>query len=111
MQMAAHPPKKLLATAEQPIFGTGKHAGADEIGRFTQPIDIFGDPKQRIKIPEAAFSVFDIWLDEIARTPRLHDAAIAFGELGGDEFGRGSLHNLVLEPRPHVFEKCAIAEN
>src|ERR1700724_1547970 len=99
MEMAADTPEKLLATAEQFIFGTGKHAGADEIGRVAQPIHIFGDPKQRIEIPEAAFAVLDIWLDEIARAAGLGNAAVAFGELRRDEFGRPSLHDLALEPR------------
>src|SRR3984893_17295196 len=111
MQMAAHPPEKLLATAKQPIFGTGKHAGADEIGRLAQPVGIFGDPEQRVEIAKAALAVLDIRLDEIARAAGQRDAAVAFGELRRDEFGRGSLHDLALELRPHGFEKRAVAEN
>src|SRR5476651_2289092 len=111
MQMAADPPQKLLAAAEQPVFGTRKHAGAHKISRFPQPVDIFGDPKQGVEIPEAAFSVFDIWLDEIARAARLSDAAIAFGKFGRDELSRGPLHDLALEPGPHVLEKRPVPED
>src|ERR1700730_5375543 len=111
MEMAADTPEKLLAAAEQIILGTRKHAGADEIGRVAQPIHIFGNPKQRVEVPEAAFAILDIWLDEIARAAGLRDAAVAFGELRRDEFGGPSLHDLALEPRPHGFEKPAVAEN
>src|SRR5580704_4014004 len=111
MEMAADSPEKFLATAEQSILKTGKHAGADKIGRVAQPIHIFGDPKQRIEVPEAAFAILDIWLDEIARAAGPRDAAVAFGELRRDEFGGPSLHDLALEPCPHCFEKPAVAEN
>src|ERR1700730_2130978 len=111
MEMTADTPEELLASAEQFILGTRKHAGADEVGRVAQSIHIFGDPKQRVEVPEAAFAILDIWLDEIARAAGLRDAAVAFGELRRDEFGGPSLHDLALEPRPHGFEKPAVAEN
>src|ERR1700730_11115872 len=111
MEMAPDSPEKLLATAEQFIFGTRKYAGANKIGRVAQPIHVFGDPKQRIEVPEAAFAILDIWLDEIARAAGPRDAAVAFGELRRDEFGGPSSHDLALEPRPHGFEEPAVAEN
>ena len=63
-----------------------------------------------MEIAQAAFAIFDVRLDQIARLPGAADALFAFGELGGDEFDGGVAHHLVVEARLQFVEQRAVAE-
>ena len=67
MHVTAHRPEKILAAPEQLIFGLVEHAALDQLVRLAHAIDVFRDPEQRVQIAQAAFAVFDVGLDQIAR--------------------------------------------
>ncbi len=67
--------------------------------RLAHAIDVFGDPEQRVQVAQAALAVLDVGLDQIARLAGAAVALLALGELGGDEFGAGALHHLLVEAR------------
>jgi len=50
-----------------------------------------------VQIAQAAFAIFDIWLDQVARLAGAAMALLAFGKLGGDEFGGCVLHDFLVE--------------
>ena len=60
-------------------------------------VDIFGDPEQRVEVAQAALALLDVGLDLVAGIAGLDDALVALGELGGDEFGGGRLHQVAVE--------------
>ena len=75
MQVAAHRPEEFLAAAKQREFPRRKQTGGDEFVRIPDAIDIFGDPEQRIEIAQAALSLLDVGLHEIARFAGALDSA------------------------------------
>ena len=110
MHVAAHRPEKILAAAEQLVFVLVEDAALDQFVRLAHAVDVFGDPEQRVQVAQAAFAVLDVRLDQIARLPAAADAVFAFGELGGDEFGGGVAHDLVVEACHQFVEQLAVAE-
>ena len=104
MHVAAHRPEKILAAAEQLIFLLVEYAALDQFVRLAHPVDVFGDPEQRVQIAQSALAVLDVRLDQIARLPAAPHAIFAFGQLGGDEFGGGVAHDLVVEARHQFVE-------
>ena len=51
-----------------------------------------------MQIAQSALAVLDVGFDQIARLPGAAVAFFALGELGGDEFGSGALHDVLVEP-------------
>ena len=73
-------------------------------------VDVFGNPEQRVQVPQPAFAVLDVRFDQIARLSAAPDAVFAFRELGGDEIGGGVAHDFVVKARHQFVEQLAVAE-
>src|SRR5271157_3873936 len=67
MQSASHRPQELLASPEKRKFPVGEETRGDEVMHVMDAIDVFRDPEQRVQIAQAAFALFHIGLDQIAR--------------------------------------------
>ena len=102
--------KKVFAAAEQPELVAVEHAALDQAFRLAHAIDVFGDPEQRVQVAQAALAVLHIGLDQIARLAGAAVALLALGELGGDEFGRGALHDFLVEARGQFVVELLVAE-
>ena len=82
----------------------------DQFVRLAHAVDVLGDPEQRVQVAQAALAVLDVGLDQIARLAGAAVALLALGELGGDEFRRGALHHLLVEPHRQLVEQLGVAE-
>ena len=102
MDVAADRPQEIGAAAEGAVFLRVEHAAFEQLVGLAHAVDIFRDPEQRMQIAQAALAVLDVGFDQIARLPGAAMALLALGKLGGDELGRGALHDLLVEPR-HQF--------
>ncbi len=88
-----------------------EHAARDQLLAVAHPIDVFRDPEHGVQVAQAALAVLDVGLDQIARLAAAAVALLAFGELGGDEFGGGALHHLGIEARDQfVVERLVAGE-
>ena len=110
MHVAADRPQEILAAAEQRVFVAVEHAALDQFLGLAHAIDVFGDPEQRMQVAQAALAVLDVGLDQIARLAGAAVALFALGELGGDEFRRRALHDLLVEPRRQLVVELGVAE-
>ncbi len=109
MHVAADRPEKIFAAPEHVVFVAVENAAIDQFLWLAHPIDILGDPEQRVQIAQSALAFFDVRLDQI---PRLSDTPVAFlalGKLGGDEFRRGTLHHFLVETGGQVVIEFCIA--
>ncbi len=102
MDVATDRPQEIGAAAEGAVFLGVEHAAFEQLIGLAHAIDIFRDPEQRVQVAQAALAVLDVGLDQIARLPGAAVALLALGKFGGDEFGRGALHDFLVEPR-HQF--------
>ena len=102
MHVAADRPQEVLAAAEQLELVGLEHAALDQLLDVVHAVDVFGDPEQRVQIAQAALAVLDVRLDQVARLAGAAMALLALGELGGDEFGAGALHDRLVEARRPV---------
>ena len=102
MDVAADRPEEIGAAAEGAVFLGVEHAAFDELIGFAHPVDIFGDPEQRMQVAQAALAVLDVGFDQIARLPGTAMTLFALGQFGGHEFGGGALHHFLVEAR-HQF--------
>ena len=82
----------------------------DQLLALAHPVDVFGDPVERMQIAQAALAVLDVGLDQIARLAGAAMAFLALGELGSHEFGCRSLHDLLVEARDQLVIELAVAE-
>src|ERR1700689_2760670 len=109
MHVAANRPEKILAAKEPVLFVAVENAAIDQFLWLANPIDILGDPKQRVQIAQSALAAFDIRLDPITRLSDPPAALFALGTLGGDELRRGSLHHFLVEPRGQLVVEFPVA--
>ena len=72
MEMAPDSPQELFAAAKQPVFLARKQASSDNSALRALGKHI-SRSKQRVEVAQAAFAVFDVGLDEIARATGLDD--------------------------------------
>ena len=110
MHVAAHRPQEILAAAEQLQLVLVEHVMIDQFLDGAHAIDIFAHPEQRVQIAQAALAVLHVGLDEVARLPGLAQPLLALGELGGHEFMRGALHDILVEARDQFLEQLLVAE-
>ena len=110
MHVAADRPEKVFAAPEHVVFVAVEHAAIDQFLGLAHPIDIFGDPEQRMQIAQSAFAVLDVGLDQIARLADAAVALLALGKLGGDELRGGSLHDFFVESRGELVIELRVAE-
>jgi hypothetical protein len=64
-----------------------------------------------VQIPQAAFAVLYVRLDEIARLAHALVAVVALGEFRGDKIGRGPLHDLLVEAGLQFVEQFFVADD
>ena len=110
MHVAADRPEKILAAAEHVEFVAIEHFAIDQFLRLAHAIDVFGDPEQRVQVAQPALAVLHVRLDQITRLAGAAMALLALGELGGDEFRRGALHDFLFEARGQLAVERGIAE-
>ena len=109
MDVAADRPQEIGAAAEGAVFLGVEHAALEQFVGFAHPVDVFGDPEQRMQVAQAALAVLDVGLDQIARLPGAAMALFALGELRGDEFGGGALHHFLVEPVHQLVVELLVA--
>ena len=97
MHVAAHRPEEIVGLLEELVFLAREHAELDQVGRILDPVEILGDPEQRVEVAQAALAFLDVRLDQIARVAGLAVALVALGELGGDEVRAGVLDDFAVE--------------
>jgi hypothetical protein len=86
MHVAADRPQEVAAAAEAAVFARIVDAELDQLLAFAYPVDVLGNPVERVQVAQAALAVLDVGLDQIARLAGAAMALLALGELGGDEF-------------------------
>src|SRR4051812_14605329 len=111
MQMTAHRPQEALAAAEAPIFVRREHAGLDKFSFGLVGIKMLGEPVQRVQVAQAAFTVLDVGLDEIAGGPGTGMTGVLLGELGLDEGPRAALEHLLAEAMMEIGIERLVAED
>src|ERR1700677_3328615 len=82
MHVASDRPEKILAAPEHVVFVAVENAAIDQFLGLANPIDILGNPEQRVQIAQSALAVFDIGLDQIARLAHPAVALLALSKLG-----------------------------
>ena len=107
VQVAAHRPQEILRLAEEPQLALRENAEGDQFVVRGDAEEILGDPEQRVEIAQAALALLDVGLDQIARGALAAVALVAFGELGGDEFGPGALDHLGIEAGGRAFRSAS----
>src|SRR5215813_8633416 len=110
VHVTAHGPEEIAAAAEPAVFARVVDAVRDELLALAYAIDVFGDPVERVQVALPAFAVLDVGLDQVAGLAGAPVTLLALGELGGDEFRRGSLHHLLVEAHDQLVEELAVAE-
>src|SRR6516225_2263035 len=101
---------EIAAAAEAAVLARVVDAVRDELLALAHAIDVFGDPVERVQVALPAFAVLDVGLDQITRLAGAPVALLALGELGGDEFRRGALHDLLIEACDQFVVKLVVAE-
>ena len=110
VHVAAHRPEEIAAAAKPAVLARVVDAVRDELLALAHAIDVFGDPVERVQVAQPALAVLDVGLDQIARLAGAAVALFPLGELGGDEFRAGSLHDLLVEARDQLVVELAVAE-
>ena len=103
MQMAAHRPEKILAAPKQLELRAVEDAAIDQLLRLAHPVDVLGDPEQRVQVAQPAFAVLDVRLDQIARLSGAPMAFLALGKLRRNEFRRARLDDFLVEAGGELF--------
>ena len=103
MDVAADRPQEIGAAAEGAVFLRVEYAAFEQFIGLAHAVNIFRDPVQRMQVAQAALAVLDVGFDQIARLSGTPVPLLAFGELGGNEFGRGALNHLAIEPRHQLI--------
>ena len=99
VEMAAHRPEEALGALELAQLGRREQADVDQLGDAAHPIGIFADPEERVQIPEAAFALLDVGLDDIAAVAHPFVPRVALVELLLDEAGDLAGDDLLPEAR------------
>src|ERR1700709_2243134 len=102
MDVAADRPQEIRAAPEGAVLLGIEYAALEQLIGLAHAVDIFRDPEQRMQIAQAALAVLDVGFDQITRLSGAAVTLLALGELGGDELGRGALHDLLVEPRDQL---------
>jgi hypothetical protein len=110
VHVAANRPEEVLAALKDLELALVEHVALDQLLWFAHPIDVLGDPEQRVQVAQAALAVLDVGLDQIARHSRALVTVVAFSEFGGHEFARRTLRDLLVEARDQLVIKAAIAQ-
>jgi hypothetical protein len=108
MQVAAHRPEEALRAVEAAELGGGEKPGLHQVGRFLDAMDVLADPVERVEVAQPALAVLDVGLDDVAAVAHLHMALVALRELGGDELGGGSGHDVLPESRDGGIEDLLV---
>ncbi len=66
MQMTAHGPQEVLRLFELPAVGGGKNAAPGQVADVFDPVEILGDPEERLQVPETALAVLDVRFQDVA---------------------------------------------
>jgi hypothetical protein len=109
MQVAAHRPKEVLALDEEVVFGAAENALLYQFDPVGDPVEILGDPEQRLQVAQPALAVLDVRFDEIARFAHPLVAGIALRKLGVDEFRRAAGNDFLVEALLHFVEQRFLA--
>ena len=97
MHVAAHGPKEVIGLLKQTPFMAREHAEPNKIVRIADMVVVFCDPEEGLQVAQAALAFLYIGLDEITTVASLAVALVAFGKLGGDEFGSGAGRHFLVE--------------
>src|SRR5262249_54205269 len=110
VHVTAHGPEEIAAAAEAAVLPRAGDPVRDQPLALAHAIDIFGDPVERVQGALPPFSLLYRWLYPTPRLAGARVALVALGELGGDEFRRGALHDLLIEARDQFVVELVVAE-
>jgi len=110
VHVAADRPEEILAAAEGAVFLRIEHAALDQLAGLPHPVDVFGDPEQRVQVAQATLAVLHVRFDQVARLTGTTMPFLAFGELCGHEFRSRALHHLLVEARDELVIERAVAD-
>ncbi len=108
MQMATHRPEKIRRAAEPARLVRREHARLHIIVGALQPINMARHPIERVEVAQAAFALFQIGLDHIARRAGARMTLVPFSKLRRDEIGVFVRHHLLAEPRFQIVNERAV---
>jgi hypothetical protein len=98
VHVASNRPEEVLRLLKQLVLLSRQDPELDQFLGRLHPVEVFGDPEQRVEVAKAALALLDIGLDQIARIAGFTVALVALGELRLDEFGAGRFDDLGVEP-------------
>ena len=102
VQVRAHRPEEVEGAEEGFQLPRGELLQPDELGGTIGRMQILGDPEQSVQVPEAALALLDIGLDHVAGGAGPGVAVVPLLQLGGHEFGPGSLGHVLAEPAAQI---------
>mgnify|MGYP006915173993 CR=1 FL=1 len=109
VEVAAHGPQEVLGAGEGRQLVGREHALVGELCGILHPVDILGDPEERVEVAQPAFALLHVGFDQIAALARLAMARVALGELGVDEIERPLPHDLLVEARLELVVEPLVA--
>ena len=109
VQVAAHGPEKGLGALERGQLVGGEDAFGDEFARILDPVDILGDPEQRVEIAQAPFALLDVGLHQIAALAGPRVALVTLGQFRLHEVQPALADDVLLEARLQLVEERPVA--
>ncbi len=109
VQVEPHRPEKIVVFGEVARLVFRQHAVGDQLGDIVDPISVFGDPEQRLKIAQTALAVFEVGFDQVAAVAQFFVPGVTLGQLAVDEFDRRAGDDAVLEGLAEFEEQRLIA--
>ena len=102
---AAHRGQEPLRLVEAGGLARAQHPVLDKIRDPALGVEVFGDPEQRVQVPQAALAVLDVGLQHVTGAAHAAVALVALRELGFDERALSPFHDLLAELSPEPVEQ------
>ena len=109
MKIGAHRGQVILGLGEAPGLALGNHAERHHGGDLFHPVNVFGDPEQRMKVAKAALAFLDVGLQNVTRIAGPLMPLVALGKLGFDERRPGTPGDFRPEAGAQGLEQLRLA--
>ena len=85
VEAEADAPQVAVRAPEHAELGLGEHAARHQVAHVLDPVEVFGDPEQRVEVAQPALAVLEVGLHDVARIPHAAVAGVALLQFGGGE--------------------------